>query len=83
MFVTYIGSVLISVGSTIAVKDSANTSQTGTVSIAAGVGTVNLPTTVKEVVSGVKYTMPQATGSYVNGYTFTVVAGAITAAVAS
>lgn len=42
-----------------------------------------LPTNQAIVTSTVKVLMPAATGSYVNGYTFTVVGGVITAAVAS
>lgn len=62
----------------------ANGQDNGTAAIAAGVITrITLPTTDKIVKSGVKYLMPAATGTYVNGYTFTVVNGAITAAVAS
>lgn len=39
--------------------------------------------TQKVLSSGVKVTAPAITGSYVNGYTFTIVDGAITAIVAS
>jgi hypothetical protein len=42
-----------------------------------------LPANQAIVTSTVKVIMPAATGSYVNGYTFTVVGGVITAAVAS
>ncbi|QIG68452.1 hypothetical protein EVB62_050 [Rhizobium phage RHph_TM33] len=42
-----------------------------------------IPTTSKVIDSGVKVTAPAITGSYVNGYTFTIVGGVITAIVAS
>lgn len=42
-----------------------------------------VPSTSKVIKSGVKFTGPAITGSYVNGYTATIVAGAITALVAS
>jgi hypothetical protein len=42
-----------------------------------------LPTNQRIVTSAVKVVMPAATGTYVNGYTFTVVGGVITGAVAS
>lgn len=42
-----------------------------------------LPSTSVEVKSGVKFTAPAITGTYVNGYTATVVNGVITALVAS
>lgn len=56
----------------------------GVAAVAAGAVTrVTLPGTDKILKSGVKYTAPAITGSYVNGYTFTIVAGVITAIVAS
>jgi hypothetical protein len=55
-----------------------------TFAAAAGLNVNTTPPTTDAVIhSGVKVIMPVATGTYVNGYTFTVVAGAITAAVAS
>ena len=45
--------------------------------------TPTLLTTQKIIVSGVKVTAPAAIGTYVNGYTFTIVNGNITAIVAS
>jgi hypothetical protein len=41
------------------------------------------PATDAVVHSGVEVVMPQITGTYVNGYTFTVAGGVITSAVAS
>lgn len=42
-----------------------------------------LPSTALPLISGTKVTAPAITGTYVNGYTFTIVNGAITAIVAS
>lgn len=42
-----------------------------------------LPSTQIKVSSGVKVTAPAITGTYVNGYTFTIVGGVVTAIVAS
>jgi hypothetical protein len=42
-----------------------------------------LPSTQKIIVSGTKVTAPEITGTYVDGYTFTIVDGTITAIVAS
>lgn len=56
----------------------------GTAAVAAAALTrVTLPGTDKIIKSTVKYTAPAVTGTYVNGYTFTIVAGVITAIVAS
>lgn len=41
------------------------------------------PTTQVRINSGVKVTAPAITGTYVNGYTFTIAGGVITAIVAS
>lgn len=46
-------------------------------------GTVRLSATELPLISGTKVLMPAASGSYVNGYTFTIVNGAVTAVVAS
>jgi len=46
-------------------------------------GTIRLFSTDLPLRSGTKVLMPAATGSYTNGYTFTIVNGAITAVVAS
>lgn len=70
-------------GTVFTVKDTSTQSATGTLAVNGAGLDVALPTTAKIIKSGVKVTMPQASGSYVNGYTFTVVNGAITAAVAS
>lgn len=43
----------------------------------------SLPGTQRIVTSGVKVTAPAITGTYVNGYTFTIVGGVITGIVAS
>ena len=62
----------------------ANGRATGSAIVEANAVTrVNLPSTAKVVKSAVKYTGPAITGSYVNGYTFTIVNGQITAIVAS
>lgn len=62
----------------------ANGEVNGTAVVVSGSLTeVTLPTTSKLVKSGVKYTGPAITGTYVNGYTLTIVNGAITAIVAS
>lgn len=45
--------------------------------------TPTVPSTQKVIVSGVKVLAPATTGAYVNGYTFTIVNGNITAVVAS
>ena len=79
-------SAVVANGGTLPVQNSA-----GTVADAAAVATVaggavtavKLASTKAVVSSTVKVTMPVATGTYVNGYTFTVVNGVITAAVAS
>lgn len=42
-----------------------------------------IPATSKLVASGVKLTAPAISGAYVNGYTLTIVAGVVTAIVAS
>jgi hypothetical protein len=42
-----------------------------------------VPSTSKVIASGVKFTGPAITGSYVDGYTPTIVAGVVTALVAS
>lgn len=44
---------------------------------------ITLPGTQKIITSAVKVTAPAITGTYVNGYTFTIVNGNITAIVAS
>lgn len=49
----------------------------------AGLNLNVIPTTSKQIDSGVKVTAPAITGTYVNGYTFTIVGGVITAIVAS
>lgn len=56
--------------------------QLAPLAVAAGY-TTPIPSTSKQIASGVKVTMPEATGVYADGYTFTIVAGEITAAVAS
>ena len=50
---------------------------------AAGGDAVVTGSTVRVVQSGVKVTAPAISGSYVNGYTFTIVNGVVTAIVAS
>lgn len=44
---------------------------------------ITLPGTQKLLTTAVKVTAPAITGTYVNGYTFTIVGGNITAIVAS
>lgn len=62
----------------------ANGQDNGTAAVAAGAITrITLPSTDKIIKSTVKYTGPAITGTYVNGYTFTIAAGQITAIVAS
>jgi len=78
--------VISNAQSGIAVANSASVAIAGThtADVAGGALTrIRLATTVAPVVSGVKVTMPNVTGTYVNGITFTVVNGVITAAVAS
>jgi hypothetical protein len=59
-------------------------SAAGVATVAAGVlSNVKLPATVAGVLNGVKITMPNITGTYVNGITFTVAGGVITGGVAS
>lgn len=84
-FLGYIGSALVTGGTNLTVSDASGTTQ-ATPLVTAADGTVTsaiIPTTSKIIKSTVKVIMPAATGSYVNGYTFTIVNGAITAAVAS
>ncbi|AGC35623.1 hypothetical protein RHEph03_gp056 [Rhizobium phage RHEph03] len=50
---------------------------------ATGIDLNQIPSTSVVVASGVKVTAPAITGSYTNGYTFTIVGGVITAIVAS
>ena len=50
---------------------------------AAGADAVVTGSTVRIVQSGVKFNAPAITGTYVNGYTLTVVNGVVTAIVAS
>lgn len=62
----------------------ANGQVDGTAAVASGaISRVFTPSTAKIVKSGVKYTAPAITGTWVNGYTFTIVNGAITAIAAS
>ena len=62
----------------------ANGQDNGTAAVAAGVITrITLPTTDKIVKSTIKYLGPVPTGTWTNGYTFTIVNGAITAIVLS
>lgn len=62
----------------------ANGQDTGTAAVASGAITrITLPSTDKIVKSGVKYLGPAITGTYTNGYTLTIVNGAITAIAAS
>lgn len=72
-------------GATVNVTNSAGTAVAGTetATVVAGALTVKLASTVAPVVNGVKLVLPNITGTWVNGFTFTVVAGVITAIVAS
>ncbi|QIG73213.1 hypothetical protein [Rhizobium phage RHph_I40] len=54
-----------------------------TFATAAGLSLNQIPSTSVVIASGVKVTAPAITGSYVDGYTFTIVNGVITGIVAS
>lgn len=68
------------------VQNSAGTVISSSCPAAVGSGVlsnVKLPSTVAAVTNAVKQTLPAITGTYTNGYTFTVTNGVITAIVAS
>lgn len=79
-----LGGMALTAGQSLSLRNYQGTAYTPTRSVTLQAdGTVRLSGTEIPIVSGTKVIMPQASGSYVNGYTFTVVNGAITAAVAS
>lgn len=78
--------IVVNAAATVPIRNSAGASisMAGVAAVAAGVLTgVALPAHAAGVLSGVKVTGPAPTGTYVNGYTFTVTNGVITGIVLS
>ena len=82
--IVHLGGFIASVGTGLSLRTSAGAAYTPVRTVAPQAdGTVRMGSTELPLISGTKVFAPATTGSYVNGYTFTIVAGAITAVVAS
>lgn len=81
---TKLGGFAAATGATLALRNYLGTAYTPARTVTAQAdGTVRMGSTTLPLISGTKVLMPQATGSWVDGYTFTIVNGAVTAVVAS
>lgn len=69
---------LVEEGDTIVLTDAAGTTLDCTLVITDGVPTLTMATTAKIIKSGVEFLSPDQTGSWVDGHTPTIVAGAVT-----